>query len=306
MADTWGIPGPVFLAWYAVAAAVVLVTTLVLRSRAFAGPDQVRVDQLSPQHLAYLNGGPALAVYSSLAFLRQHHVLETYDAGRLRRVGGLPPGASALDAAVLHAAGNGVQSSSLRTDRSVAQALDSIDADLQRGGLTVQPEMVARARRGPLLLLALAVLGAVRVFAGIANNRPVGFLVVLVGAVVLVSLVLLGRRPRRTRAAERALADARRHHAHLRPQLKPAFSTYGPASTALAVGLFGAAVLWAADPAFAGDAGFPEEERHLGGGSSGWSDGGSSSGGDGGSSGGDGGGSSCGGGGGCGGGGCGG
>ncbi|MFC7758333.1 TIGR04222 domain-containing membrane protein [Catellatospora bangladeshensis] len=148
MADTWGIPGPTFLALYAATAAVVLVATLILRSRAFAGPERVRIDQLTPQHTAYLAGGPARAVYASLAFLRQHGVLESESSGRLRRTGGLPPGASPLDAAVLHAAGNGVRSADLRTDHSVASALNTISADLERNGLAVSAETVARARRG--------------------------------------------------------------------------------------------------------------------------------------------------------------
>ncbi len=300
MADTWGIPGPTFLALYAAAAAVVLVATLVLRSRAFAGPDRVRIDQLSPQHTAYLTGGPARAVFASLAFLRQHGVLESESSGRLRRTGGLPPGANALDSAVLHAAGNGVRSADLRTDHNVASALHTISADLERNGLAVSAETVARARRGPLLLLALAALGVVRIFAGVANDRAVGFLIPLTVVVAVFALILLSRRPVRTRAADRALADTRRHYAHLRPRAKPAFSTYGPAETALAVGLFGAAVLWAADPAFAGDSAIPEEREDHGTGSGGWTDGGSSSG-DGG--GGDSGSSSCGGGSGCGGGG---
>lgn len=305
MADTWGIPGPTFLMLFAAAAGVVLVGTLIHRSRLFAGPSQVRVDQLSPQHTAYLNGGPALAVYSSLTFLRQNNVVEVDSGGRgLRRTGGLPAGATPLDAAVLHAAGNGLRAEHLHTERSVAEALAAIGEDLRRGGLAVGPDTLKRARRGPLLLLLLFAVGLVRIIAGLANDRPVLFLVLLTIPVGIVGLVLSLRKPIRTRAANRTLNDARRHYHHLRPSMQPAWSTYGPANAALAVGLFGTAVLWSADPAFAGESGVPEEMRQQGGGYDG---GGGTGGGCGSSSGGDsGGGSSCGGGGGCGGGGCGG
>ncbi|OLT12188.1 hypothetical protein BJF78_25030 [Pseudonocardia sp. CNS-139] len=138
-------------------------------------------------------------------------------------------------------------------------------------------------------MLAVAGLGLVRLLAGIADARPVGYLVAALAAVTLVAAFQLARAPRRSRLGDRALADLRTEHHGLAPALRPDWQVYGPAGAALSIGVFGTSALWASDPAFAHDI----AAQHVTAGGSG-SVGGSDGGGDGG------------GGGGCGGGGCGG
>lgn len=139
-----------------------------------------------------------------------------------------------------------------------------------------------------------------RLVSGLFSGRPVGYLLLTLVALLIVTLVLR-RVPMLTRAGRAALRSVRSQHTHLAPASAPAYATYGAAGAAMGVALYGTASLWALDPGFAEQA---EIQRQAAAGS-GWSGGsdGSSGGGD--SSGSDGG-SSCGGGGGCGGGGCGG
>jgi uncharacterized protein (TIGR04222 family) len=295
---TWGIPGPVFVRLYLLAALVVVVGTLVHRSRILAGQRGLAADQLGPQQVAYLNGGDLFAVLASLGGLRGSGVVGVRPDRRLAVGAQLPSGVTPLDQAVYHAARRNLHSRELVRDEWVGRALAELRDGLQRQGLAVSPDQRRAARRGSKVLLALLLLGGLRAAAGLANGRPIGFLAVAMFAVA-VAMVLLSRVPWRTRAADAVLRDLRRRNAHLAPASSPAYATYGPAGAAMGVALFGAASLWALDPTFAEQAEIQRQAASTGG----WS-GGSSCGG--GSDGGGGGGGGCGGGGGGGGGGCGG
>jgi uncharacterized protein (TIGR04222 family) len=296
-ADTWGISGSAFLGGYLAAAGAFLVIALVMRAVATAGGG-TSLSKPTPGQLALLGGSRNLPIHSSLAGLRTAGVVDVGPAGELHVTGPAPTGLSRLDHAVYDAASRHVQASRLIYDSAVSTAVEQVEDELRRAGWVVDGERAGRARLGSWLLLGLALFGVIRIAAGLANDRPVGFLLIAVIAVAIVGL-LLRRLPRLTAAGKRAVAEARREYSHLNPSLSPSWATYGMAGAAMGVALYGTTAFWAADPAFAESAGV---ERHgLGSGSS--SGGGDYSGGssDGGGGGGDGGG-----GGGCGGGGCGG
>lgn len=297
--DTWGIPGPTFLALFAAAAGALVIAALIHRAVLFAG-HHTPVDRLGPQQVAYLNGGDKLAVYSSLAGLRAAGAIEVGPGRTLVTSGPMPAGATPLDQAVYNAAGQRVRARDVGGDQWVAMALASLRDDLERRGLAPSQGTRAAARAVPFMMLALLALGAVRLVAGISGDKPVGFLIVLLIVWAFVTVGFLTSVPTRTRAARRALTELRRQHSYLSPSMGPAYATYGAAGLALGVGLYGAASLWHADAAFAEEAEIQRQYASSSG-TGGTYDGGS------GSSGGDSGGSSCGGGGGgCGGGGCGG
>ena len=56
-AKIWGISGPHFLILYAIAAAVLLVVTLLHQRLRFTGPRALRNRYLQPEIAAYLTGG---------------------------------------------------------------------------------------------------------------------------------------------------------------------------------------------------------------------------------------------------------
>ncbi|MET8234782.1 TIGR04222 domain-containing membrane protein [Micromonospora sp. NPDC005298] len=292
--DTWGISGPTFLRFYLVANAVVVAVAVYHRVRLLTGANAA-AGPLGAQQLAYLNGGPALAVHAALGGLRGSGAIGVGPDRRLLTTGPAPTGLTALDQAIHWAAHQRSRARDLPGEQRVRDALDQLRTDLEQRGLLLSPAQRAVVRRWTRVLAALLVLGVVRLFAGLTNGRPVGYLLLTLFG-VLAAVLLLWRVPQTTRAGRGVLRDQRRAHTHLDPGSSPAYATYGAAGAAMGVALYGTASLWALDPGFAEQA---EVQRQALGG---WSSGSSGTSGGGGC----GGGSSCGGGGGCGGGGCGG
>ncbi|GAA3764586.1 hypothetical protein GCM10022225_58280 [Plantactinospora mayteni] len=301
-AETWGVPGPVFLTIYLTIAGLVLLGTLVHRLVGFAGHRPPGAERLHPIQLAWLSGGDRLSVYATLGGLRAAGAVGTTPQRRLVQAGPLPVQATPLDAAVHQAAGQGVRGRKLGDDPRVRTALADLRAELVRNGLALPRSARPVARIGPVLLLGLLAVGLARLIAGLVGGQPVGYLGLSLLVLAPTSVVLLCVVPHRTRAANALLRDLRRQHQHLAPRHSPAYATYGAAGAALGIALFGTAALVQFDPAFAVEAEVQRAVSTPAVGGSGGSGGGDSSGGGDGS-----GGSGCGGGGGCGGcGGCGG
>ena len=289
--ETWGIPGTTFLALYLTAVVSVAVLAAVHRSVLFAGTRGAHVDTLGPQQIAYLNGGDRLAVYAALGGLRGAGAIGSAPDKTLLQSGPMPSGVTPLDTAVYNAAGKRIRARDVINDSWVRSALDQLRSGLEANGLAVTATAMRAARLWVLAGVALIAIGVARLFAGLANDRPVGFLFFGIVVAVLVTLTLRRGTRYATTAARKSMTRVRRQYDYLSPQQSPSYATYGAAGAAMGVALFGAASLYSMDPSFAAEA---EIQRHTAGG-----DGGSYGGGDSGSSG-----SSCGGGGGgCGGGG---
>lgn len=298
--DTWGISGPTFLVAYLVLAAAVLVAAVRAR-RALADPRPDRPfgdPGAHPHDVAHLNGGPELAVTSALAAMHLKGTVAP-SKGQIYAVGRPAPGDDALERAIHFTSGSAVARRRLPMHRPVQAALEAIEKRLVGAGLLLSEAERRRIRAVGWWLVAVAGLGLLRLLAGIADGKPVGFLVVALLAVSVVAGVLLAWAPRRTRSGDRLLARLKDDHHELAPDSRPDWIAYGPAAAALGVGIFGTGALWASDPAFA-------EELAMQRATSGGGDGGSASYGGGGDSGGGSDGGGGGGGGGCGGGGCGG
>ncbi len=294
--DTWGITGPDFLEIYIGAAVVFLVVAIVTRlsvTRSNPGTPPGRLP--SPAEVAFLLGGRAQAVYSSLARLRAAGVIGVGTQRALMVTGPVPAGANRLDLAVYSAAQRDVRARDLPDNSDIRSAVAELEDTVERYGWLPDSAVRTRARIGAYLLLGLTVFGLVRVAAGVMNDRGVLFLLGMCAITFVIGLRLL-RVPRLTRAGRQAVKETQARNLHLAPKQSPSWTTYGMDSAAMGVALYGTAALWAADPGFAAEAGVRRMAT-----SAGYSSG--SSGGDGGSGGGDGGGSD---GGGCGGGGCGG
>ncbi|MEU6021308.1 TIGR04222 domain-containing membrane protein [Micromonospora sp. NPDC047134] len=298
--DTWGVPSRTFLILYLLATVVLVIGVLIHRRRTLAGRSAPSADQLTPEQVAYLNDGPDRAIWSSVSSLRSHRALGVQDRGALIAEGPLPAGATPLDRAVHYAAGQHVPARQLRSTEWVSRALDELRDGLARHDLLVGSDRRARLRLGALLLAALVALGVARIAAGVANDRPVWYLVFIVGPLAVLTMILFFRVPRQTRAAKMALLGLRHRNRHLAPASKPAYTVYGSTGVAMAVALYGTGTIWLMDPTFAQQADIQRQAMATGGGSTAGGCGGGGCGGGSGSS------DSGGGGGGCGGGGCGG
>jgi uncharacterized protein (TIGR04222 family) len=297
--DTWGIPGPTFLVYFITAIIVVAVLAAIHRRILFHGNSGTDASRLGPQQVAYLNGRDKLTVYTSIGGLRASGAIGSGPDKTLEQTGHLPTGVTPLDTAVYNAAGRRIRARDITSDQYVVQALGQLREGLETAGLAVTKGRQRTARMWALAGAVLVLIGVARLIDGFQNDKPIGFLFPLTFFALLMAILALVRASRaQTYAAVKAMRSLRKQHTYLSPSQSPSYATYGAAGAAMGVALFGAASLYAMDPAFAADA---EIQRiSAGNGGSGYS-------GDGGSSGSScSGGSSCGGGGGCGGGGCGG
>lgn len=293
--DTWGISSQTFIIFYLLLAVVVWIAAVRTRKAATGRRrgDRPSVDLTAqPYDIAYLNGGADLAVFAALSSMRVAQTIATAGRGTVVAAGTLPAGADDLERAVHQTASSPVARTRLRLHTPMRDALDRIERRLVDDGLLLDADERRAVRTSGAWMLAVAALGLLRLIAGIANGKPVGFLVAAFLGVTVVGLVLTLRVPRRTPLGDDTVSMLRARHHRLSPANRPDWITYGAAGAALGVGVYGMSALWASDPAFASEL---EAQRAAaaGGGSSG-GDSGSSCGG-GGS---DGGGGGCGGGGG--------
>jgi uncharacterized protein (TIGR04222 family) len=253
--DTWGISGSTFLTSYFVLAVAGLVIALVWRTVTTGGRTVTGYPSLSPVELAYFSGGEQLAVQAALAGLR---TAEAVGPGPLPwtvvAVAPMPPGLGELEYAVHTAARTPQSVAFLLSDPGVRQAMGRIGDRLIADGVLLSPAQRRRVRAGALPLLAVAALGVVRTFAGLANQKPVLYLVLASVVTIAVALRLL-KVPRGTRAGWRLLSQARVDNRHLEPNRSPSWVTYGAGGAMLGVALWGTSAWWAADPAFATHAG---------------------------------------------------
>lgn len=251
-AETWGISGPTFLLAYLVLAGAVWIASTQTR-RMLADPRAIgpAADVTAhPHDVAYLNGGVELAVYSALGSMHLRGTI-TSSRGTVQAAGRLDPGADGLERAIHFTTRGQVRRSRLPFHRPVMTALSEIEKRLVGAGVLLAEEQRLRIRRVGVWMLAVAVLGLVRVLAGVAEAKPVGFLVAALTAVALVAVVQFARSPRRTRRGDRMLETLRTEHHLLSPEVKPDWSVHGPVGAALGIGIFGMGALWASDPAFA-------------------------------------------------------
>ncbi|MFE6616116.1 TIGR04222 domain-containing membrane protein [Amycolatopsis sp. NPDC057786] len=310
MEDTWGIPGPTFLAIYGALIVFPVVVGLVWTIAVKLGAKSPRATVSGPAptvyELAYLAGGPDRVVDTAIAALVDRGTLRVSSSKQLQLTG--PEPADPIEKAVAKGARPGYNATTrgIRDRLRMSGPMQALAKGLEERGLVVADRSPRIRRVVYFLYLAVLVLGVVRLIAGIAGDRPVGFLIpLLISAVfaTVISRALKNKRPgpRPTSEGGRILHRARSAHGRERKRGIPNGPGYAGAAGA---GLLGGA---AAAVAFGGLASYPDDELSaalipppVSGGFGGGSSGGGSSCSSGGSSC-SGGGSSCGGGGGCGG-----
>ena len=195
MGDPWGLSGPVFLALYAgciVVPALVLVVGLLRVRSGGAETGQVDVHQA-----AFLRGGPQRAAESVLAGLVDRGLRRADSSGTLRATG--RAGATQRDRHALASTTGG----SGRSSRVVIGGLvGSSGMRVLREGLVAQGLLIDATRRRAVCLTAIGLYGAVlllgllRLAVGISGGFPVGYLMLMLVAVIaclIVSSVLAVR-----------------------------------------------------------------------------------------------------------------
>ncbi len=206
--NTFELPGPQFLVFYAMLGAGVLFAVYVFRQQAEGGAP-IRLPSTDPYLIAYLRGGAVEAIRLGLAVLVDRQLLEFEGGDRVVRREGVRPthGSNDLERAILEQCEKQVHPGELTdTQRLLEIARRSYELPLLRLGLLATPETRNRRLRDlGLAMVVLAVVAGIKVAIGVARNRPVVLLVIFaIGFFVLAGFMTGGRR---TVLGERVLGD---------------------------------------------------------------------------------------------------
>ncbi|HET6287926.1 MAG TPA: TIGR04222 domain-containing membrane protein [Amycolatopsis sp.] len=264
MEDTWGIPGPTFLAIYGALLVFPLVVGLLWTIAVKLGHKAPRAAVRGPEptvyELAYLAGGPDRVVDTAIAALVDRGTLRVSSAKQLQLTGSEP--ADPIERAVAKGARPGYNATTrgIRDRLRMSKPMQALAKGLEDRGLVVA-DRVPRIRQVVFFLyLVVLVLGVARLVAGISGDHPVGFLIPLLfaaGFATLVARAVKNKRsgPRPTGEGDRLLHRARSAHGRERKRGIPT-------ATASDGAMMGGAVLGgaAAAVAFGGLTYYPDEE----------------------------------------------
>ncbi|WP_232667258.1 TIGR04222 domain-containing membrane protein [Pseudonocardia sp. TRM90224] len=257
---------------YLVVAAAAVALAWLLRRRVAAGRAGNRPPQaLSPVEVGHLAGGDVLALTCALAALRLQGLVATAGRDVLVAIGPTPAQAPPLQRAVHAAVAAGTDRLPARPtiraagvlgrlpgDQRVRAALDAVEDGLCADGYLLTAADRETARRPAFLPLAAIAAGLVlAAFAVLTGSSTDGIFTIMVGLVAAVGWLLVVV-PRRTRLGTRTFTEVRARLDHLAPRWEPSWPLYGPVAYAMAIALFGGAVVWRADPGFAADAMLPK------------------------------------------------
>ncbi len=234
------LPGPQFLAFYAMLGAGVVFAVYVLKQRAEGG-EPIRLPSTDPYLIAYLRGGATEAVRLGVTVLVDRLLLEL-DGDRVVRREGVSPthGSNDLEHAILEQCDTATRPADLATSPRLQDiAMRSYEPPLVQLRLLADSETrMRRFQDAGLAIVLLLVVAAVKVAIGVARNRPVSFLVLF--AIGFSALTLVAIRGRRTVLGERVLGDLTMLFDALREradELRPNIAT---GELALLMAVFGA------------------------------------------------------------------
>ena len=234
------LPGPQFLAFYAILGAGAVLAVYVLKQRAEGG-EPIRLPSTDPYLIAYLRGGATEAVRLGVTVLVDRLLLEL-DGDRVVRRESVSPthGSNDLEHAILEQCETATHPGDLATSQRLQEiARRSYESPLLRMRLLADSETrLRRLQEAGLAIVLLFVVAAVKVAIGVARNRPVSFLVLF--AFGFSALTLFSIRGRRTVLGERVLGDLTMLFDALREradELRPNIAT---GELALLMAVFGA------------------------------------------------------------------
>lgn len=250
--------GPRFLGFYVLALLVVTIWCWRRARRSLGRYERqdVTVEDVDDYESAYLAAGPPrVAQVAVMTLLFRGLVIWKPAIFGARLVKGETPGLVQLPMAekelldqVNQAGSKGLAVKNAA--RAVAPAMRGIEVSLATKGL--RPTKEERGNAGLVSvtpLIALGVLGLFKLVIGIARDKPVMFLVMLLFLTFIVTCIVHAQVPRLTAAGEALLANLRgRNEARRRASSRP--DEYGPDLVSGSVALFGPVAL-ASMPIFA-------------------------------------------------------
>jgi len=241
--------GPEFLTFYVVFVPAVLAGAAFLRWYLRGPRHAIGVSDLpkDPYTIACLAGGAAAAVTTACVSLAQRGLISARRGGKITLAPPPivePPDLHPLERTIFKGTGYGLEP--FQTTRFRAKkATDEIEEKLQESGLYLTPRMRLAANSQALLLALVApAVGIIKIFVGVARNKPVGFLVALTLLTCIAVFLLFRKRPLRTRLGDAALKLLKKENAGMaNPSYFAQTPPLLPNDLAFAVGLFGIQVL---------------------------------------------------------------
>lgn len=226
--------GPIFLFFYILLLIIVTFLAVQVRSllRLPAGDPAHRPVDLDIYETAYLVEGNSRVVETAIASMIQQGLVIVLP-GQRKLV--LEAEASAFSNPIEQAVASAIlQDSEISRVRvSALPATKAIQTRLRQLELLASSEQSLKAQRYSVLpFLALLLLGAAKIFVGISRDKPVGFLVILCGLVILIGLGFWFVPAHRSRYGDRVLKQLRNriHSKPVRsaePDLPLAFALWG-------------------------------------------------------------------------------
>jgi uncharacterized protein (TIGR04222 family) len=247
----WGVGNTTFLWCYGALCALILAGIWLRRmSLLNVRDDTARPPSCDAYGLAMLNGGPQLAITIAAAELHRVGSLARGSSGKLVKVTQRPDrvadGTGELEDEVFDAVlrNPGVSARTLRRELDGCAPIRRIASTLIQAGLLLDDRGRAQLNRLWVWTLPLLVLGIARLTAVGGDDEAATSLTVMLLALTAVAMWLAMQRPRATARGRRLLKTERAGH-----------RTHGrmPSRTEIpaAVALYGAGVLWVADPGIA-------------------------------------------------------
>ena len=166
------------------------------------------IELLDPYLVARLSDEGNITVDAALAALYARGEIAQNERGQLERAGVQAP-AHPFEARVWNAVG--AQTSLNGVRGALAQVLESFDRELEKLGLLVAPDAQWRANAWPAATaLLLCVFGAIKIVVGLNRGRPVGYLALACGALLVLAVAMVaGFRVRRSERGEAYLQQLR-------------------------------------------------------------------------------------------------
>jgi uncharacterized protein (TIGR04222 family) len=236
--------GPEFLSLYVPLLAGGFLVALTVRYllRLPAGPPLWLGKRTEPYEVAALDD-PGTLIEAVVASLLHHNVLRL-ENGKLATGNALPADAAAIERSVFECVATGSTTmEDLR--RALGPDIEHYRRRLSQKGLVVDDFRAPPLRLVPSLVYgAVLLLGVAKIFVGLSRDRPVAFLVLLT-LVGSLGFLVLARRPWRTRLGDATLRALQEEHQALRTTAMAgnASQVLNGRDLALAVGLYGPALL---------------------------------------------------------------
>lgn len=235
-------------AYAVLCAAVVAAIWLRRRSLIGAGDDAPPADRLDPYAVAVLNGGPQLAI--TIAAAELHRRAELIRSGRQilanRRPQIVAGSGGELEQEVFEAVERnpGTSPHQLRRRLAGSPAIARIESELTDAGLLLAPPRRRELHRLWLWAVPVLALGVTGLLAAIDGSEPLTMPAALVVGLVVATIWVAGER-RRSTARGQALLDGERGGRRSLGHVP------SPEEVPMAVAVYGAGALWAAEPGIA-------------------------------------------------------